>query len=373
MSGPILPGAALGMIGGGQLGRMFASAARRMGYRVHVLADEPDAPAAQIADRVIEAAYDDVKAVEDLAAHVAAVTYEFENLCPAAVAAAHAHAPLRPGPLPLEVSQHRLREKRFVSDLGLATAPFLEVAREADVAGAVDHLGLPLVLKTASSGYDGKGQLLLRTPDDAERAWQRLGSQLLCAEKWVTLAGEMSVVIARGLDGELACYEPIENTHEHHILDVSIMPASAAPAIMAQARDAAARLAAALDYVGVLCVEFFVTDAGELLVNELAPRPHNSGHLTIEACATSQFEQQVRAMCGLPLGSTAITQPAAMVNLLGDLWGNGEPDWPAALRHHGATLHLYGKAEARPGRKMGHITVVGDDAAARARAARAAL
>ena len=355
----IPPGATIGVLGGGQLGRMFAIAARRLGYRVHTLAPEDDTPTGQIADVEINAPYDDLDAVRAFARGVDVVTFEFENVPAAATAAAEEFAIVRPSGRALFVSQHRIREKTFLADRGLPVTPFAPVRSEDDLHAAVARVGCPAVLKTASFGYDGKGQVPVADAADALPAWQTLGRQEAILEAFIDLDREISVVAARGVDGDQSHFAPIENAHRHHILDVSMAPANVPPA---RAREAAAVTRAileALDYVGVLCVEFFVARDGRLLINELAPRPHNSGHLTFDACRTSQFEQQLRAICGLPLGAPELLQPAAMANLLGDLWnGVGELNWPAALAIGEVKLHMYGKATPRPGRKMGHLTAM---------------
>jgi 5-(carboxyamino)imidazole ribonucleotide synthase len=346
------------VLGGGQLGRMFAMAARRLGYRIHTLAPEPDTPTGQVADVEVHASYDDLDAVRAFAAGVDVVTFEFENVPAAAVAAVETHTIVRPGGNALAIAQHRGREKAFLSELGVPVAPFAPVRTLAELEDAVRRIGRPSVLKTAALGYDGKGQVRLDAGTDEVAAWATLGSREVILEAFVDLACEASVVAARGADGSWSPFDPVENVHRHHILDVSVAPADLPSATRAQAVDVTRAVMEALDYVGVLCIEFFVARDGRLLVNELAPRPHNSGHLTIDACRTSQFEQHARAICGMPLGSPALLQPAAMANLLGDLWANGEPRWAAALAHSNVKLHLYGKSSARPGRKMGHLTAL---------------
>ncbi len=377
MTRPILPGATIGVLGGGQLGRMFGLAARRLGYRVHVLSSEPDSPAGQVADREIFASYDDPDAVSELARGVDVVTFEFENVSAVAAAAAERYAPLRPAASVLHVTQHRVREKQFVRAAGVPLAPFEPVYSRDELHAAVGRIGLPAVLKTAAAGYDGKGQLRLETRADVESAWHPSHAHEAVLETFVAFERELSVIVARGCDGVMDCYGPFHNTHERHILDVSRLPAEVPEGVSREAREIGLALAERLELVGLLCVELFLTKDGRLLVNELAPRSHNSGHLTIEACATSQFEQHLRAVCGLPLGATRLRVPAAaMANLLGDLWAGGTPNWRAALERPGVALHLYGKREPRPGRKMGHLTAV-DATAARARdaalAARAAI
>jgi 5-(carboxyamino)imidazole ribonucleotide synthase len=373
---PIGPGSIIGVLGGGQLGRMFAMAARRLGYRVHTLAPEHDTPTGQLSDLEVIASYDDLDRVREFARAVDVVTFEFENVSAAAAAAAEAEAIVRPSGAALHVAQHRLREKMFLRDRGLPVTPFAAVRAEGDLAAAAAAVGLPGVLKTAAFGYDGKGQTTVRSIEDLSAAWASLGRQEAILEQFIDLDCEISVVAARAVDGTVTAFEPFENVHRHHILDVTIAPANVAVEVARQAMDIARAVLDGLDYIGLLCVEFFVSTDGTVMINELAPRPHNSGHLTIEACRTSQFEQQLRAICGLPLGSAALVQPAAMVNLLGDLWANGEPHWNAALAMPDVHLHLYGKASPRPGRKMGHITALGPTATvarARALAARSAL
>ena len=355
---PILPGSTIGVLGGGQLGRMFAMAARRLGYRVHTLAPEHDTPTGQIADVEIVASYDDIDQVRAFAKAVDVVTFEFENVPSAAAAAAADEAHVRPNGAALEVAQHRIREKRFLASHGLPVAPYFEVHTEADLLEAVARIGRPSVLKTAALGYDGKGQVALLPGTDPLEAWAQLGRTECVLEAFIDLEREISVIGARGVDGSTSFFEPFDNTHKHHILDVTLAPADIPANVAFDAIEVTREVLEGLDYIGILCIEFFVARDGRLLVNELAPRPHNSGHLTFDACRTSQFEQQVRAICGFPLGATDLLQPAAMVNLLGDLWANGEPNWAAALAMPDVKLHLYGKASARPGRKMGHLTVL---------------
>jgi len=372
----ILPGATIGVLGGGQLGRMFAMAARRLGYRVHTLAPEDDTPTAQVADVAVNAPYDDLDAVRRFARGVDVVTFEFENVLAAAAAAAEACAVVRPSGHALQVTQHRVREKTFLADHGLPVTPFASVQSEAELQAALERIGCPSVLKTSTLGYDGKGQMPIVAAGGATAAWDALGRRPAILEAFIDLDCEISVIGARGVAGEWSCFGPIENAHSRHILDVSVAPALVAPAVAADAVAATRSVMEALEFVGILCVEFFVARDGRLLINELAPRPHNSGHLTCDACRTSQFEQQVRAVCGLPLGSPELLQPAAMANLLGDLWEHGEPDWAAALTIPDVKLHLYGKATPRPGRKMGHLTALAptrDGAKALVLQARAAL
>lgn len=376
MSGPILPGSTLGILGGGQLGRMLALAARRMGYRVHVLTSEDDAPCSQLADRTVCAPLEDLDAIHRFAASVDVVTLEFENIPYATVQAIEQFAPVRPGGHVLHTTQHRLREKTFLRDHGLPTPHFAAIESAEQIVPALHVTGLPAVLKTAAWGYDGQGQRAVRSIDEANRGWFELQEQPLIAEQFVDFECELSVIGARALSGQFVHYGPVLNDHQRHILDLSLCPAGLSEAVTKEAIDITRTVFEQLEVVGVLCVEFFLTKSGQLLINELAPRPHNSGHLTIEGHATSQFEQQLRAVCGLPLGSTKQWQPAAMANLLGDLWLNGEPNWTTALAAPETYLHLYGKQSARKGRKMGHLTVVAaeaDEARRRVLSARASL
>ncbi|MFM8890017.1 MAG: 5-(carboxyamino)imidazole ribonucleotide synthase [Planctomycetia bacterium] len=362
----IQPGATLGVLGGGQLGAMFAMAAKRMGYRVEAFSDSADCPAARHCDRVHVGRYDDPAAVAAMARGLAVVTFEFENVSAAAAEALAAVVPVRPAPEVLFTTQDRGREKAFLVREGFPCAPHRLVRSRHDLDAAVAAVGLPAVLKTAAFGYDGKGQRKLESasgPAELDAAWAALGPGDLVLEGFVDFACEISVVAARGLDGQTAVFAPTRNHHERHILDLSTAPAGLPEVVVEEARRIAAAILETLGVVGVACVEFFVSREGRVLVNEIAPRPHNSGHLTIDACATSQFEQQVRAICGLPLGSTRQLLPAAMANLLGDCWSRGEPDWSAALAVPGVSLLLYGKCDPRTGRKMGHLTAVADSVA----------
>lgn len=365
-SSPILPGSTLGVLGSGQLGRMFAISARQMGYRVHTFSPDRDTPAGQVSDQEVIASFDDLDAVRKFAKGVSVVTFEFENVPAATAAAAAEFAPVRPGGEVLHTTQHRLREKEFLAKHGFPVTPFRAVRTVEDVRAAVKDLGAAAVLKTASFGYDGKGQSKVRTPAEAEAA-VGAGNVDRIYEAFVDFDHEVSVVAARGLDGSFAHWGVIENTHVNHILDLSVSPANVPPDVAREAVEITRGILDQLDVVGVLCVEFFLTASGKLLVNELAPRPHNSGHLTIDASTTSQFEQQLRAVCGLPLGSTNLHRTAAMAQLLGDLWEAGEPNWAAACAIPDVKLHLYGKAEPRVGRKMGHLTALSDSAAAATR------
>lgn len=377
MAGVIGPGATLGVLGSGQLGRMFAVAARRLGYRVHVLSPRSaPTPTGEVADREVTADYRDLDAVTDFARDVAVVTYEFEKVPADTAEAAASAAPVRPSPQVLHVGRNRIREKETLRAAGLPVTPFAPVRDRGEAEAAAREIGTPGVLKTTTGGYDGKGQVPVGRGEDAGDGWGALAADEAVYERFVDFERELSVVAARGTDGSIAVHGPIHNVHVEHVLDVSQCPADLPGEVRRQARDIGRTVVRELEVVGVLCVELFLTGQGDLLVNEIAPRPHNSGHLTIEAHVTSQFEQQVRAVCGLPLGSDRQIRPAAMANLLGDLWRSGTPDWPALLSHDGAKLHLYGKRDPRPGRKMGHVTVRARDAdraAERARRAREAL
>ena len=356
----ILPGATLGLLGGGQLGRMFTTAARTLGYRVTVLDPDPIAPAAEFATAHIAAPYTDPASLERLARECAAVTTEFENAPSSALEQLAAHVVVRPSGSSVAVAQDRRREKSFFVKGGLPVGPFAIVEAEADIDAALATVKLPALLKTARLGYDGKGQARIDSKADALRIFREWKAVPCVLEQLLELEMEISVVLARTGSGEVAVFPVAENRHSHGILDVTIAPARIPPALAKEATRLATILAQSLDYAGVLAVEMFVV-GGKLLLNEIAPRPHNSGHYTIDACRTSQFEQQVRVLCGLPLGDASQHTPAVMVNLLGDIWSGGEPRWDAVLAHPGAHLHLYGKREARPGRKMGHVTVCEPD------------
>lgn len=357
---PLEPGSTIGIIGGGQLGRMIAIAARQMGYRIAVLDPDADGPTAQVADHAVVAAYDDRDAARELARVSDVLTYEFENADADAAEAAGEIQPLYPSGNVLRTAQHRIREKNALTRHGLPVAEFREVHDADDFSRAINEIGAPSVLKTATSGYDGKGQVVIKDVADGPVAYQKLKdmSPALVLERFVKFQMELSVVCARDQAGRAKAFPAAENIHVNNVLDTSIVPARVSPAILEKAANLAIGVAEALDVVGLIAVEMFLTSDDELLINELAPRPHNSGHYTIEGCKTSQFEQLVRVICGLPMGSVEMAQPAAMVNLLGDVWvdTNGKPDWSAALGLDGVSLHLYGKSEARAGRKMGHIT-----------------
>ncbi len=351
----IKPGATIGILGGGQLGRMTALAAAELGYRCHVYSPEPDSPASHVSRGETVAAYDDRAALSAFARSVDVVTYEFENIPVEPVDFLADIVPVRPNPAVLAICQDRLREKDFLNSIGVTTARFQEVSSAAGLARAVRDLGRPAVLKTAVLGYDGKGQVMIRADTDLEQAWREMGTARGVLEGYVDFTQEISVIVARSLDGAHASYVPVENQHKNHILDQTIAPARIPRDVAMKAEAVATHIAQQLDLVGVVAVEMFVERGGTVLVNELAPRPHNSGHWTIDACIASQFEQLVRAICGLPLGSPERHSDAVMKNLIGD----DINQWPEIVRDPAARLHLYGKREARPGRKMGHVTRLG--------------
>jgi len=356
----IAPGATLGLLGGGQLGRMFTMAAQSMGYRVTVLDPSGESPAGSVADDHVCTDYLDPAGLGRLAHLCTAATTEFENVPAESLRFLANHCVVSPSAESVAVAQDRIHEKRFLAENGFAVVPFAVIASARDLNALEEDL-FPGILKVSRLGYDGKGQHRVAGRDEAGYAFATLGGEPCVLERQVPLEREVSVIVARSTEGRVATFPVAENQHRHGILDVSIAPARVPEVLAAQAREIAVKVAATLDYRGVICVEIFVLEDGQLLVNEIAPRPHNSGHYTIDACYTSQFEQQVRVLCGLPLGDTAMHSPAVMVNLLGDLWRQGDPDWTPVLASPRAKLHLYGKREARPGRKMGHCTVLAPD------------
>jgi 5-(carboxyamino)imidazole ribonucleotide synthase len=357
-----LPGSTIGVMGGGQLGRMFAIAARRMGYRVHTFSPDEDTPTGQLADREVAASYDDAEAVRDFARGIDVLTFEFENVPTQTVEWASEFCEVRPSANVLHICQHRLREKQFLAGAGFPLPRFMPVNNAAELADAVTHLGTPAVLKTAAFGYDGKGQRKIDLREDPAKVWESFGGSNAVLEQFVEFDKEVSVIVARSVEGKMAAYPVCENIHRNHILDVTVVPAGIPAEVDVQARVLAGEVAEKLGLIGLLAVEMFLLKDGTLLINELAPRPHNSGHFSFDASITSQFEQQLRAVCGLPLGSTESLRPSAMVNLLGDLWAKGEPNWVAAAAMPQVKIHLYGKAEPRPGRKMGHMVAFGNSA-----------
>ncbi len=355
----ILPGKTIGVLGGGQLGRMLAQAATRLGYRIHVYEPAANSPAGAVAHKEVNAPYEDLAALTAFAKECDVVTYEFENVPAAPLKAIEAVTQLRPHWSVLETTQNRSREKRWLRDHKFPHAKFAEGT---DVAAGIKEVGVPCVVKTADFGYDGKGQLKVMTDADIPAAVKKFAGQPVVIEQFIDFACEVSAVVARSPNAAVRVFPISENIHTNHILDFSIVPARVKPEVAAQAEKLARLIAEKINLVGVMGVELFVTKGGEVLVNELAPRTHNSGHWTIDACMTSQFEQQVRAICGLPLGAVTLLSPVVMVNILGDAWAKGEPKWDALLAQPNVRLHLYGKADPRPGRKMGHFTVTARDA-----------
>ena len=347
------PGSTIGIVGGGQLGRMLARAASRMGYKTHIFTPEKDSPASHVATKTTVGAYQDTTALRAFGQSVDIVTFEFENIPAETLTMLESVVAVRPKPEVLFTTRHRLREKEFIRAQGIATAPFAPVRSEAELLEAIKNIGAPSVLKTTEMGYDGKGQVVIRAAADAANAWASLGKTECVLEGFIDFSAEASVIVARSTNGEMRCYPLVENIHREHILHRTIAPASFIDAYQVKAVRIAKTLAEALDVVGLLAVELFVTDKG-LLVNELAPRPHNSGHWTIEGAPTSQFEQHIRAICGWALGDTRSRGECEMINLLGDDW----LQWQTYAQQPQAHVHLYGKTESRPGRKMGHVTIV---------------
>jgi 5-(carboxyamino)imidazole ribonucleotide synthase len=357
----------IGVLGGGQLGRMLALAARPMGYKILTWTGGDRSGAADVADEVMHQPFDDRQALEKFCSQVEVATAEFENLPGDMLKQVEQHVPLRPNSHSIITSQHREREKIFLSQNGFGCARHFIITNLDELQSGVKEISRDCILKTAEFGYDGKGQQKISgdaTTEDLANIWQSFDSQRAVLEERVELDTEISVLVARGVTGDVITYDPAENIHHNHILDVSIVPARLPDNILEEARKVAIGVADALDYIGILAVEFFISMAGRLLVNEIAPRPHNSGHHTIDGCMTSQFQQQTRAICGLPLGCTNLKRPTAMLNLLGDLWPDSDtpPDWSPIFETPGASLHLYGKAGARAGRKMGHVNFLADDA-----------
>ncbi len=350
---PLPPNATIGLVGGGQLGRMSAMAAARLGYRCHILTREVDSPAAQVSHAVTISDYRDPASLRAFAAAVDVISFEFENVSAEGLDLLASLRPVRPAPSVLRISQDRIDEKTFLNGAGVATAPWAPVASRQELQEAVQRLGLPAVLKTTRLGYDGKGQAMLRAPDDLDAAWARLEPKPLVLEGFVDFACEISVVAARGLDGAVTAFDTVENRHRSHILDLTLAPARVSAEVDEAAQSIARRVVEALDLTGLLAVEMFVDSTGTVLVNEIAPRPHNSGHWTIDACPASQFEMHIRSIAGLPLPPAVRHSDAVMKNLIGP---EGMALWPAALAEPGIIPHLYGKADALPGRKMGHVT-----------------
>ena len=364
LESPLNPGSTIGIIGGGQLGRMLAIAARQMDYKTVVLDPDSNCPAGQVADRVIRSDYSDLKASSELAALTDVVTYEFENVDADSVSSAEKHKPVRPSSSVLRTTQNRLHEKKALLQAGIPVANFRKVDSLRDLEDAASVLGYPMVLKTATEGYDGKGQSIIDGERDLAISYDQLSARNvdLIVEQFVSFKAEVSTICARTIDGMTATFDPAENIHRNHILDTSIVPARIDESVTDKARIIATDIAEKLDVIGLIAVEMFVTQENDILVNELAPRPHNSGHYTMDGCDTSQFEQLVRILAGMPITLPKLHSPTVMVNLLGEIWEDtdGNPDWQRALELPGVSLHLYGKSAARVGRKMGHINVVAE-------------
>lgn len=359
---PLSPGATVGVVGGGQLGRYFVLEAKRLGFHTWVLDPDANAPAMQLAEHCLVAAYDDRQALDKLGAACDAVTVEFENVPAESLEQLAGLCRVAPGADSIRIAQDRILEKQTAEQFGLQPVPFAALRQQSDIGPAVTAVGLPAIVKTARLGYDGKGQAVCNTEDEVRAAFLDLGEVVCVLERRIALEAEISVVLARGYDGETAVFPVAQNVHVNGILHTSTVPAKVDESILARARQMALALAEGLDYHGVLAVEFFIDAEGQVLFNEMAPRPHNSGHYTLDATVCSQFEQQLRALCALPLGSATLLSPVCMLNLLGDAWAKGEPDWPALFERRGVHLHLYGKSEARPGRKMGHVNCLAVDA-----------
>ena len=364
LESPLNPGSTIGIIGGGQLGRMLAIAARQMDYKTVVLDPDSNCPAGQVADRVIRSEYSDLKASSELAALADVVTYEFENVDADSVSSAEKHKPVRPSSTVLRTTQNRLHEKKALLEAGIPVANFRKVDSLKDLEDAASVLGYPMVLKTATEGYDGKGQSIIHGEHDLAISYDQLNARNveIIVEQFVSFKAEVSTICARTADGMTATFDPSENIHRNHILDTSIVPARIDESVADKARIVATNIAEKLDVIGLIAVEMFVTQENDILVNELAPRPHNSGHYTMDGCDTSQFEQLVRVLAGMPITLPKLHSPTVMVNLLGEIWEDtgGNPDWQRALEMPGVSLHLYGKSAARIGRKMGHINVVAE-------------
>lgn len=366
--GPLLPGATIGILGSGQLGRMSAMAAKSMGYGVVIYDEVKDGPASSCADLTIVAPFDDHDALDRFAMNTDVVTVEFENIPVEALQYLETRVPVRPSSSVVRICQDRVLEKEFLRNNGFPVAPFRVITSAAELATGIAELNAPSILKTAALGYDGKGQISLSPGDNAEVVWAMLGSPRAVLEQRISFDSEASVICARSANGETSCFPVQANIHRNGILDVTLAPAPLDEAVSAKAREIATAITEKLGAIGLITVELFVLPDGSLMVNELAPRPHNSGHHTLETSMTSQFAQHVRAVCGLPLGHVELRSPGVMINLLGDLWSGGEPDWELLLREPGLFLHLYGKNGAKPGRKMGHATLLGEVGAASDRA-----
>ena len=356
----ILPGSSIGMLGGGQLGRMFTMSARSMGYEVVILDPDENSPAGKLANRHLCADYTDEAVLAELASSCAVVTTEFENIPAGSLDFLEERAVVRPSSSAVSIAQDRILEKTFLKDNSIATAEFCVIHNQLDLQQACDQIQFPAILKVARFGYDGKGQVIVESIDDAQTAWNSLDNESCVLEQKVSLDKEVSIVLAREVSGKVTAYSAAENVHVNGILDMSIVPARIEAELIEQVNQIATRIAERLNYIGVMAVEFFISD-GNVMVNEIAPRPHNSGHFTLDGCLTNQFEQQVRMVCGLPAGDTRLLAPTVMVNILGNAWKNDQPPpWEALLNHTNVKLNLYGKKQVRPTRKMGHFNVVSD-------------
>lgn len=357
----ILPGATLGMLGGGQLGRMFTTAAQTMGYKVIVLDPDANSPAGIIANKHLCAGYTDETALQELAAQCDAISTEFENIPASTLAFLQQRTVVHPSAAALSSTQNRITEKNFIRSQGIKTVPFVSITSAQDIDSTAELIKFPAILKVATFGYDGKGQIVCESLEAVHEAFAALGQKECVLEQRIDLACEISVVLARSHEGKVTAFPVAENTHINGILHATVVPANITEQHAENAIEMASKIAQGLDYVGTLAVEFFISQQDEMIVNEIAPRPHNSGHYTLDACATSQFEQQVRMLCGLPAGNCSLLTPVVMINLLGDVWGHSQPDWVKLFEEPQAKLHLYGKKEARQGRKMGHFNLLGDD------------
>ncbi len=357
----ISPGKTIGIVGNGQLGRMSCIEAKKMGYTVLIYGPGKNSPAGQVADVEIDGDYTDLNSLSDFAKRCDVITFEFENIPSLSLEKIKEITPIHPDPSVIQIAQNRISEKNWFVDNGFPTTPFFEIRSSDESKTAFQKWNSKAVLKTSMFGYDGKGQVKIQSGDQAESAWDLLKTDSAILEKWVEFTHELSVIVARNESGEVKTYPVFENSHRNHILDVTIFPSRLSESVSKQARQIAEELAVKIGLIGLLTIEFFLTNSGELLINELAPRPHNSGHVTFDVCMTSQFQQHIRAVCNLPLGNTEPLQNGIMINILGDSWIDGEPDWNKLLQIDGLNLHLYGKTDPKPARKMGHVTISGED------------
>ena len=357
----ITPGKKIGIVGNGQLGRMSCMEAKKMGYTVLIYGPGKNSPAGQVADVEIDGDYTDLNSLSNFAKQCDVITFEFENIPSLSLEKIKEITPIHPDPSVIQIAQNRISEKNWFVDNGFPTTPFFEIRSSDELKTAYQKWNSKAVLKTSMFGYDGKGQVKIQSVDQSETAWTSLKTDSAILEKWVEFTHELSVIVARNESGEVKTYPVFENSHRNHILDVTIFPGRLSESVSKQARKIAEDLAVKIGLIGLLTIEFFLTDSGDLLINELAPRPHNSGHVTFDVCMTSQFQQHIRAVCNLPLGNTEPLQNGIMINMLGDSWIDGEPDWNKLLQIDGLNLHLYGKTDPKPARKMGHVTISGED------------